>query len=58
MERCILVENIEIECSDCNAIYYMKHNLNKSRYDISFCSFCGGEDIEMEEDYEEEEDYY
>jgi len=32
--------------------------LNKSRYDITFCAFCGGEDIEMEEDYEEEEDYY
>jgi len=32
--------------------------LNKSRYDISYCSFCGAEDIEMEEDYEEEEDYY
>ena len=51
-----MVENIEIECSDCNAIYYIKHNLNKSRYDIDFCAFCGGEDIEMEEDYDDEEE--
>ena len=56
-----MTENIEIECSDCNAIYFIKHSLSKSRYDIDFCAFCGGEDIEMEEDYEDEEneeDYY
>ena len=42
-----MVENIEVECSECNAIYFIKHNLNKSRYDIEFCAFCSGEDIEM-----------
>ena len=56
-----MVENIEIECIECHAIYFIKHNLNKTRYDINFCAFCGGEDIEIEEgfeDDEEEEDYY
>ena len=34
----------------------IKHNLNAARYEIGFCTFCGGEDIDMEDDYEEDED--
>ena len=34
-----MTENIEIECTDCHAIYFIKHNLNKSRYDITFVRF-------------------
>ena len=56
-----MAENLEIECNECNAVFTIKHNLNIARYEIRFCTFCGGEDIDMEEDYddeEESEDYY
>ena len=56
-----MAENLEIDCRDCNATFSLQHNLSLSRYEIGFCVFCGGEDIEIEEgfeDDEEEEDYY
>jgi len=56
-----MVENLEVECKDCYATFKLQHNLNITRYEIGFCPFCGSEDIEMEEDYEDEEneeDYY
>ena len=55
-----MVEEVEIESKDCNATFNLQHNLSLSRYEIGFCTFCGGEDIEIEEGFEEdnEEDYY
>ena len=55
-----MVEEVEIECKDCNAPFNLQHNLNAARYEIGFCVFCGGEDIEIEEGFEEDEedDYY
>ena len=56
-----MAENLEIDCKDCNATFRIKHNLNLARYEIGFCSFCGSEDIDMEDEYDEEEeseDYY
>ncbi len=56
-----MAENLEIDCKDCNATFNLKHNLNVARYEIGFCPFCGAEDIDIEDDYyddEDEEDYY
>ena len=55
-----MAENLEIDCKDCNATFRIKHSMNVSRYEIGVCAFCGGEDIEIEEGFEEEdeEDYY
>ena len=46
----------DIECQECNATFTLKHHLNTSRYDVSYCPFCGGESVELEE-YEEDEDW-
>ena len=51
-----MTENLEIECKECNAVFIIKHNLNAARYEIGFCTFCGAEDIDMEGDYDDEED--
>ena len=51
-----MAENLEIECNECNAVFTIKHNLNTARYEIGFCTFCGAEDIDMEGDYDDEED--
>ena len=51
-----MTENLEIECKECNAVFSIKHNLNAARYEIGFCTFCGAEDIDMEGDYDDEED--
>ena len=51
-----MTENLEIECKECNAVFNIKHNLNIARYEIGFCVFCGAEDIDMEGDYDDEED--
>lgn len=31
-----------IECQDCDATYQIKHDMGE-RYEVSYCSFCGGE---------------
>ena len=56
-----MVEEVEVECKDCNATFNLQHNLSLSKYEIGYCVFCGGEDIEIEEGFDEvdeEEDYY
>ncbi len=53
-----MAENLEISCMDCSATFKVKHNLNVARYEIGFCVFCGAEDIDIEDDYDDEEDYY
>ena len=56
-----MIEEVEVDCKDCNATFSLQHNLNLSRYEIGFCTFCGGEDIEIEEGFEDDEegeDYY
>ena len=50
-----MAENLEIDCKDCNATFNLKHNLNVARYEIGFCTFCGSEDIDEEEDFDDEE---
>ena len=50
-----MAENLEIDCRDCNATFRIKHSMNVSRYEIGFCPFCGSEDIDEEDDYDEEE---
>ena len=51
-----MAENLEIDCKDCNATFNLKHNLNVARYEIGFCVFCGAEDIDIEDDYDDEEE--
>ena len=51
-----MAENLEIECKECNAVFNIIDNLNVARYEIGFCVFCGAEDIDMEGDYDDEED--
>ena len=46
----------EIECQECNATYEIIHHLNTSRFDIAFCSFCGSDNIELEE-YDDDESW-
>tara|TARA_Y100000004_G_scaffold104730_1_gene117536 strand:+ start:1019 stop:1180 length:162 start_codon:yes stop_codon:yes gene_type:complete len=52
-----MIIEIDIECQECNATYQLKHDLNTSRYMISCCPFCGSDNIEMEEDYDEDESW-
>ena len=54
-----MTENLEIDCKDCNATFRINHSLNVASYEIGFCPFCGSEDIDEEDDYDEEdmEDY-
>ena len=51
-----MAENLEIDCKDCNATFTLKHNLNVARYEIGFCPFCGAEDIDIEDDYYDDDD--
>lgn len=51
-----MAENLEIDCKDCNAVFKLQHNLNIARYEVEFCPFCGTEDIDMEDDYDEDEE--
>ena len=52
------VQSKEIECINCNAVYYIQHDMSEKHYEVSHCSFCGGQ-LELEElvweDEEEEE---
>jgi len=51
-----MIENIIVDCNGCSATYIIKHDLNSVRYEILHCSFCGGTDLELEDDYEEDSD--
>jgi hypothetical protein len=56
-----MIEEVEIDCKDCNATFNLQHNLSLSRYEIGFCILISLKDIEIEEGFEndeEEEDYY
>ena len=47
---------IDIACQECNATYQLKFDLNTSRYDIVYCSFCGSDNVEIEE-YDDDESW-
>lgn len=40
-------------CTDCDAIFKIKHDLDQSYYDVVFCPFCGAG---LDEEEEEEDD--
>ena len=48
-------QELDIECLECSATFTIKHDLNTSRYGLSNCPFCGGDEIDME--YDENEDW-
>lgn len=53
------VQSKEIECLNCNAVYYIQHDMSEKHYEVSYCSFCGVQ-LELEElvwEDEEEEEY-
>lgn len=50
----MVVQSKEIECVDCQAVYYIQHEMSEKHYEVSFCSFCGGQ-LELEELVWEEE---
>ena len=51
-----MITLLEIECQECSATFHLKHDLNTSRYLIQWCPFCGGTSIELEEDYDEDDE--
>ena len=53
-----MLENIIVDCTGCNATYVIKHDLNSARYEILHCAFCAGIDLELEDDYAEDEDAF
>lgn len=42
------------ECIECDAVFQVKHDLDKNYYDVEFCAFCGSE---LSEDQSEDEYY-
>lgn len=40
-------------CSECDAIFKIRHDLDRSYYEVMFCPFCSAA---LEEDEEEDED--
>lgn len=43
------------QCSNCDADFRIKFDLDESFYEVSFCPFCGGDITEDEDDTEEDE---
>jgi hypothetical protein len=53
-----MIENEEIECTHCDALFFVDHDMDSKYYRVLHCPFCG-EGIEQEEynfdpDYEDE----
>lgn len=51
--------NQRCECSSCDALFWVEHDMDKNYYPVTHCPFCGDElDIEeeLELDYGEEYD--
>jgi DNA-directed RNA polymerase subunit RPC12/RpoP len=44
------MHRIEV-CASCNAEFHITHHLDLSRYRVTFCPFCGEENLE-DESYE------
>jgi len=42
-------------CTQCDAEFMIKHNMDEDYYKVTTCPFCGGE-VEQEEDYYEEDE--
>lgn len=43
-------------CSNCEALFTVKHNLDEAYYEVIFCPFCGAEIEEEQEDGLEDEE--
>jgi len=42
---------INVQCDECQATYTIEHDLEEKLYEIEYCTFCGSEDIEIEEEF-------
>ena len=43
------------ECSHCNAVYKLSHDMDNDYYKVVCCPFCG-ESVEEEESFDQEND--
>lgn len=43
------------QCSNCDADFKIKHDLDDVYYEVSFCPFCGGDISEDEEELDDDE---
>lgn len=41
-------------CTDCDAEFMMKHDMDEDYYKVTMCPFCGAE-VETELDFEEDD---
>jgi transcription elongation factor Elf1 len=52
-----MATNKHIECNGCNAVFNVKHDLDKKYYKVTHCAFCGesldNEEYEVEDDADE-----
>ena len=35
-----------VECSDCGSVYSVFTTLDDARYEITYCSYCGAEEVD------------
>ena len=53
------MRNQHYECVDCDAVFKIKHDLDKDYYSVTHCPFCGSElqdeQIEIDEDLDLDE---
>lgn len=50
------MKNKHYECSNCDAVYRLGHDLDTDYYKVEFCPFCG-DPIDAEENFDVEDDY-
>jgi rRNA maturation endonuclease Nob1 len=46
--------NRHYECVECDAVFKIKHDLDRDYYTVGFCPFCGSE---IDEDQIDEDNY-
>jgi hypothetical protein len=47
----------QFECLECDAVFKIKHDMDESYYQVTYCAFCGTEiDEEQQDDFGEDED--
>lgn len=45
------------ECIDCSGTYSLKHDMDRDYYIVKYCPFCGSENDEELESYDNDEDF-
>jgi rRNA maturation endonuclease Nob1 len=43
------------ECSNCSAVFKLRHDMDESYYKVEFCPFCG-DTIDEESNFDQDDD--